>query len=297
MYPTKSMEKCRRREMRGIGGRVMLLLATMLAALTISSGVALAATISCRADAECYGTRMADTLAGTDEDDDIFGRGGSDVIKGQENLDYLYGQGGSDKLIGGPDDDLLTGGSGDDVLRGGTSPASYTFDNGWGEDTLVDPEPDPSNEVDTLDFRRYSTQYVAENLIIKLFPSEGPEVTNLDGTDTIDWEGNPIEQVRSGDGDDEITGDSLANILVAHAGNDTINGSGGHDTISGGAGADIIAGEAGNDTIYANDGSGGDTVDCGEDFIADHDTVYYDLLDQVANNCEEKHLTTQLPNP
>ncbi|HEX5847839.1 MAG TPA: hypothetical protein VFY59_01480 [Rubrobacter sp.] len=275
----------------------MLLLAAIFAALTLSSGVALAATISCQADKECYGTRMADTLAGTDREDHIFGRGGSDVIKGQEDLDYLYGQGGSDRLIGGPDDDLLTGGSGDDILRGGTSPASYIFDDGWGKDTLVDPEPDPAYEVDTLDFRRYSTLFVAEDLTIKLSSGEGPEVTNLDGTDTIDWEGNPIEQVRSGDGDDDITGDSLANILVAHGGDDTINGSGGQDTISGGTGEDNIAGEQGNDTIYANDGSGGDTVDCGEDFLIDHDKVYYDLLDQVSSNCEEKHLAAQLPNP
>ena len=68
-------------------------------------------------------------------------------------------------------------------------------------------------------------------------------------------------------------------------------------SISGGTGEDNIAGEQGNDTIYANDGSGGDTVDCGEDFLIDHDRVYYDLLDQVASNCEEKHLAAQLPNP
>ena len=49
--------------------RTALLLATMLLALLVSSGVALAVTKSCEALTECFGTRKADTLNGSDGGD------------------------------------------------------------------------------------------------------------------------------------------------------------------------------------------------------------------------------------
>ena len=69
-------------------------------------------------------------------------------------------------------------------------------------------------------------------------------------------------------------------------------------TTSSGAGRGHHDRGMGDDAIYASSGGygyGSDTVDCGESLL-DHDVVYYDLFDQVSSNCEERHLTTQLPN-
>jgi Ca2+-binding RTX toxin-like protein len=303
MYKRESLQK-RSEGRMSLGSRTMLFLATVLAALTVGSGVALAATISCEADTDCFGTRNADTLRGTDDYDHIYGRKGNDGIMGRGQADELYGQGGSDRLFGGGgDEDLLVGGPGNDALNGGAGGNAYYFGPGWGKDSVVDDTvPDGDKEFDYLALESFPDQEVrvTEDLIVKLTSGDGPEVKNLSATNTVNWDGNVIESVNSGDGNDEIAGNTLANMIYAGAGNDTINGAGGWDHIVGGAGEDTIAGGAGNDTIYTSFGNnsyGSDTVDCGEDFLADHDVVYYDLFDQVADNCEEKHLTTQLPNP
>jgi Ca2+-binding RTX toxin-like protein len=112
---------------------------------------------------------------------------------------------------------------------------------------------------------------------IRLTPGVGPEVKIKSGTNTINWEEfGLIEDVDGGAGDDEIVGDALANDIY------------------GNSGADNIYGGGGNDYIRADDGSGGDVVDCGEDIFgdADQDDVYYDLGDEIASDCENQVLIT-----
>ena len=62
--------------------RVSLLLVTMVVALVMGSGVALAAVK--------YGTEGRDVLIGTNEEDVLYGRGGSDFLAGREEDDVLY---------------------------------------------------------------------------------------------------------------------------------------------------------------------------------------------------------------
>ncbi|MFB2552922.1 S8 family serine peptidase [Ensifer soli] len=64
-----------------------------------------------------------------------------------------------------------------------------------------------------------------------------------------------IENFAAGDGNDTITGNSLANRLLGMRGNDTLLGGGGNDTLDGGTGADTLRGEGGNDT-YVVDNAG-----------------------------------------
>ena len=47
-----------------------------------------------------------------------------------------------------------------------------------------------------------------------------------------------IENVIGGSGDDTLTGDSLANVLIGGGGNDMLKGGDGNDTLDGGAGID-----------------------------------------------------------
>ena len=264
-------------ECRYLGRRqAALLLMAMAAALMVSGGVALAATITCKSDGKCFGTENADILNGTGGNNYMYGLGGGDTLKGRDGHDELYGQGGGDKLFGGPDIDFLIGGPGNDELHGGDGASDYYwFGDGWGNDSITDSTTSPNG----VDFREQPNAkppvLVTEDLTIRLNSGAGPEVKNESGTDTVDWDDSVITSVYGGSGDDKITGNLFAN--------NNIRGFSGKDTIFGGFG---------NDTIHVGDSSGGDKVDCGEGIfgVVDHDTVYYDPKDTISTNCEEKVL-------
>jgi hypothetical protein len=256
--------------------RTGLLFAATLLALVVSSGVALAATVSCEAGVECFGTKQADTLNGSLSDDYMFGRGRSDTLKGFGGTDYLYGQRGADTLFGGSGAwDHLVGGPGNDTLSGEEGADIYYFGDGWGKDSIID----NTTTENRLAFVKGPAQDeqvpLSDDLIIKLVPSAGPEVKNASGTSTIDWEGaNVIEDVFTGGGGDQITGNFAPNYIYANHG----------------GGADTISAAGGNDEIHVDDGLGDDVVDCGETFLnpSDNDEVHFDSGDQIAENCETK---------
>ena len=260
--------------------KIALLLASITGALLLFSGVALAATITCQARLDCMGTNNADTLEGTAGKDLMHARAGGDTLKGFGEMDYMYGQGGADSLLGGPALDDLIGGAGNDELRGGAGADFYFFGDGWGKDTITD-EATPKTQLSFLD--PYAGTATA-NLVVDLVSGSGPEAKNASGTNTINWGGNVIFSVVSGNGRDHITGNALANV---------INANGGADTISGKAGDDTMIGGDGDDEIDVDDQSFGDSVYCG----AGEDTVYYDrdtyagfLQDYVASDCEHPHV-------
>jgi Ca2+-binding RTX toxin-like protein len=197
-------------------------------------------------------------------------------LNGFSENDELYGQGGSDRLFGGLYGDGLIGGAGKDALNGGALYDYYYFGNGWGKDSITDSAISGNEIGNALYFRLPSYEgYVRADLTIRLTPGDGPEVKDKSATNTINWElASLFESVEGGAGDDEIKGDALANDIDGHTGADTIYGGGG------------------DDYIRADDGSGGDVVDCGEDLFggADNDDVYYDLGDEIASDCENQIL-------
>ncbi|PXA88573.1 hypothetical protein DMC47_29935, partial [Nostoc sp. 3335mG] len=69
--------------------------------------------------------------------------------------------------------------------------------------------------------------------------------------------GTIIENVVTGDGNDSITGNSIANKLVGMRGDDKLFGLGGNDMLDGGAGDDWLEGGIGNDILTG--GAGNDT--------------------------------------
>lgn len=251
-----------------IGRRTILLLATIVAALTLSSGMALAATIACQAGVDCLGTKEADVLKVTAGKDRIYARGGGDTLRSFGEADESYGQGGNDRQFGGLGDDFMIGGVGHDALSGGGGLDGYYFGDGWGKDTLTD---DATSENMIL-MRAFGpgVPYVTDDLVVDLRSGDGPEVRNVGGTNTIDWEGNTINEIDGGAGDDHITGNALANELF------------------GGPGEDELSGGGGDDELIAMDGSPDDTVDCGEDLIGgpDNDFALHDPGDTVVN-CED----------
>ena len=156
-----------------IGRRAALMLVAIVGALLFSSGMALAATVTCQANVECFGTRKADTIQGTDGPDRMFGSGGGDTMNGFGSGEIMYGQRGRDTLSGGSEVDYLIGGAGNDKLQGGGGAELYFFGPGWGKDSITDTAA-PGTEIrfygDTS-----NTTPVTENLIVDLRSGAVPQ--------------------------------------------------------------------------------------------------------------------------
>jgi Ca2+-binding RTX toxin-like protein len=264
--------------------RAILLLAAMAAAMVLASGVALAVTKQCKTyDAFtnkgiCYGTNERDTLRGTDGVNVMYAKAGGDRLYGFGSQDRMHGQGDNDRLFGGADDDQLYPGRGRDALGGSDGHDFYHFyTNRWGKDTITDTavsdnDPGTGNGV--------KLGVGDASLTIDLNSGPVPEVKNASGTSTVNWDGNVIDNATNdGSGNDQITGNDVANRIMS------LNGD------------DIVLAREGDDLIYVDDGYGGDTVNCGENVggdatSLDNDTVHYDNpgiyngTSDVVTNCE-----------
>ncbi len=106
--------------------KVVLLLGSMVAAMLLVSGVALADhlanTVQCTTDpfTDCVGTEENDHMYGTDERELIYALGGDDQIDAYGHFDHVDGGPGNDTLYGGSGSDNLLGASENDRLYGGT---------------------------------------------------------------------------------------------------------------------------------------------------------------------------------
>jgi 2',3'-cyclic-nucleotide 2'-phosphodiesterase (5'-nucleotidase family) len=100
-------------------------------------------------------------------------------------------------------------------------------------------------------------------------PSGDTRIQNLASrTDTVL---NGTSVGIAGDGNNTITGDGNANVLVGHSGVDNITGNGGNDIIAGGLGNDNLTGGTGDDVfVFAAPGDGNDTI---VDFSQGSDTI------------------------
>ena len=221
-----------------------------------------------------------------------------DTITGSAEANTLYGGAGVDTLAGGDGDDILFGDAGDDVFdEGMAANDSDTFNGGAGVDTVS-----------------YATRTAAVTVAIS-----GTAVSG--DTGEADKVMIDVENVTGGDGNDTVTGSSLANVLVGGAGNDTLNGGDGADTLRGGddddtlngglgddtfdeeaadSGSDTFNGNAGVDTIsYAGRGNPVDIymdgeTDCGE--TGEGDTVQDDVENAVGGGDDDTIVGNGLDN-
>ncbi|MEM7129820.1 MAG: calcium-binding protein [Chloroflexota bacterium] len=81
------------------------------------------------------GTKNADVIAGTEQNDKILGRRGDDLICGFDGTDSIRGNGGNDTLLGNGGDDSIRGNGGNDTLLGGRGKDDLR--GGRGDDTLT----------------------------------------------------------------------------------------------------------------------------------------------------------------
>jgi len=102
-----------------------------------------------------------------------------------------------------------------------------------------------------------------------------------------------FENIVTSDGNDTITGNSLANEIMGMRGNDHLIGGIGNDTLDGGVGNDTLEGGAGDDSLIGGlgddvftSGAGADTVDGG----AGIDTIDY----STSTNAQTINLVTNV---
>lgn len=105
----------------------------------------------------------------------------------------------------------------------------------------------------------------------------------VDGTQWLSFDG-VLENVAGGDGNDTISGNAEANLLLGGRGADILGGEEGNDSLEGGRGNDDLSGDAGEDQLFGNSGddvisggTGADTIRGGEG----NDTLWGNSGDDV----------------
>ena len=240
--------------------RIVFLFGTMVAALALAGGTALALPIMQCGTGVCLGTAGSDLMRGTDGRDEMRGGDGNDTLKGFAGPDWLRGEGGSDRLYGGKANDSLEGDAGDDLLVGAEGKDYYDLDGyGWGHDTFVD-RAVLDEDIGTGNLL-WLHHFGGEDIVVDLVSGKGPEVSSAGGADTAEWEGDVIDGVIDlSSGDDRIRGNGRANLLAAFGGANTVRAGGGDDYVD------------------VGDGDGGDVVRCGDG----EDVVVRDAEDPAA---------------
>ncbi|MEK1888404.1 MAG: cadherin-like domain-containing protein [Phyllobacterium sp.] len=179
-----------------------------------------------------------DEIQGSDTAEEIHGNGGDDVIDGAGGADIIAGGEGNDHLRDGAGADTVTGDGGNDTVTAATDGAGDAFDGGDG--------------LDTLD---YSAALLSVVIDLVAESASGAAI----GTDSV----TGFEVIKSGAGDDQITGSDISERIFGNDGNDVMAGGAGADTLDGGAGNDVIADGAGSDCVSA--GPGDDIVQAAAD--------------------------------
>ncbi len=88
-----------------------------------------------------------DSLEGGNGADTLKGSGGKDTLIGDNGADKLKGGGGNDSLDGDKSTDTLVGGGGNDMLTGGDKDDKFVFEDGHGQDVILDFETAAEEEV------------------------------------------------------------------------------------------------------------------------------------------------------
>ncbi|MBA4098246.1 MAG: hypothetical protein C0484_15965 [Rhodospirillum sp.] len=227
------------------------------------------------------GSKLGDTIYGSDGINDLRGGGGNDLIYGLAGNDRIWGDSGNDTLGGGNGDDVVDGGTGNDELEGALG--NDTLSGGDGEDTLHG-----AGQNDVLKGGAHDDKLYGQSDNDRLEGGAGNDA--LDGgtgTDTAVYTGSgavtvnlvigqasgawgkdtlvDVENVETGSGNDTVFAGYDGSRVTTGAGKDTVHGFIGDDLVYSGSGNDTVAGDDGDDQVYASTGNdviyGGDGND------------------------------------
>lgn len=258
--------------------------AVSLGTLNIKVDVVAADGIATNVSATLTGAGKGLTLLGI-ENVNGTGNGHANQITGNKGANELNGVGGVDTLTGGSGNDVF-------VLKAGES-------NG---DVIADFTGNGAGAGDTLRFDGYGTgaslQFVSGNQWRIVGNGIVETVTIVGAVAASDYSfvggGDPpppdSEPVTGTDGDDNLLGTALADVLGGGMGNDSAAGAGGNDWLYGGAGNDTLEGGGGIDSLKGGAGNDVYVVDNALDFIqelgdaTDEDCVWSALAIDLGND-------------
>ncbi len=207
------------------------------------------------------------------------------ILDGAGNIDGT-GNNGNNTLTGNSGDNTLDGGTGNDTLIG--TAGNDTLIGGLGDDLYIL----GSTATNTIIVEGVSggNDTVQSDVNVILAPGGNVENIILSGTTAVTAIGD--------NGDNFITGNSIANTLDGAGGNDTLNGGAGNDTLIGGLGNDTLIGSTGTDDMNGGDGSDTYYVDVAGDAIhddgagiGDSDTVYAGITYTLSPSSGIENLT------
>ena len=202
---------------------------------------------------------------------------GDDTVTGNDAGNMLDGMEGDDNLSGGNGNDMVMGGAGADTLMGDSG--NDTLDGGAGADDL--------NGGDGYDIASYasatrSVRVDLQNAAISFGDAAGDTFTSIEEYQT----GDGVDQLRGDSGDNIFRTGAVSDRLYGRAGDDMLFGEAGADAFYGGLGADIMTGgdDAGRRDrfIYFNaaeSGVGAGNRDVITDFVSGEDRIELSRID------------------
>ena len=159
-----------------------------------------------------------------------------------DSIENLTGGQANDTLDGNSLDNILNGKQGNDSLRGGLGNDVYAFDDATSAaelDTLTELA---SAGLDTLDLSAVTSDVVLNLALTTNQIVHGSRSIRLTSATTF-------ENAAGGSGNDTLSGNGLANVLLGNGGNDLLQGLGKRDLLIGGAGLDELLGGSDEDVL------------------------------------------------
>ncbi len=239
------------------------------------------------------GTDDEDVLLGTADDNVIYGLGGNDIINAYEGNDFLDGGAGSDDMYGELGDDTylvdnaadivneFDGEGIDTILSSVTLTLSANVENltltgtaainGTGNSLAnillgnsANNTLDGGAGADTMSGGAGNDTYVLNSTsdVVTENAGEGADLVKSNVTYTLST--NVENLTLTGTSAINGTGNSLDNVITGNSAANTLNGGAGRDIINGGAGADKMYGGVGDDTYTVDNNSDVVTENAGE---------------------------------
>lgn len=214
----------------------------------------------------------------------------ADLVPPEANT--IFGSEEDDNLSGGVEDDWIVAGEGVNNVDGGNG-NDVSYYEGWSTDFLV-----RKNQDDTISVTGYNVDdtlvsiegvyFSGDDVLIQSshlpLPGTGIDDT-IHGSVAGDYltgaDGN--DQLYGKAGHDEIYGDAGNDTLHGDAGDDTLFGGSGDDSLYGGSGDDYLVGDAGADYMAGGTGEDGYDVDDVADIVVEEGDEDYDYIDSTVS--------------